>query len=44
MGVVFLERYRLDPSKVIVVGDMQTDQTFAERCGFQYEDADKFFG
>ncbi len=35
MGVQFIEKYKLNPSQCIMVGDMKTDQTFAERCGFQ---------
>jgi len=26
-----------------MVGDMKVDQTFAQRCGFQFEWADDFF-
>ncbi len=43
MGVDFIERYKLNPSECIMVGDMKTDKTFAERCGFQYCDAEEFF-
>ncbi|MFX1286827.1 MAG: HAD-IIIA family hydrolase [Promethearchaeota archaeon] len=43
MGVQFIEKYNLDPSQCIMVGDMKTDQTFAERCGFQFVNAHKFF-
>ena len=43
MGVQFIEKYKLDPSQCIMVGDMKTDQTFAERCGFQFINAQKFF-
>ncbi len=44
MGVVFIEKYKLDPAQCILVGDMKSDKTFAERCGFQFEWADAFFG
>ena len=44
MGVAFIEKYKLDASKCVVVGDMKTDQTFADRCGFKFADADVFFG
>ena len=43
MGVQFIEKYKLDPSQCIMVGDMKTDQTFAERCGFQFINSQKFF-
>lgn len=43
MGVQFIEKYKLDPSQCIMVGDMKTDQTFAERCGFQFINAQTFF-
>lgn len=43
MGAFFIEKYKLNPSKCIMIGDMKTDETFAERCGFQYVDAQKFF-
>lgn len=43
MGALFIEKYKLNPSKCIMVGDMTTDETFASRCGFKYEHANKFF-
>lgn len=43
MGALFIEKYKLNPSQCIMVGDMTTDETFAERCGFQYVDANDFF-
>ena len=43
MGLVFIEKYKLDPSKVTYVGDLGTDKTFAARCGFQFALADEFF-
>ena len=43
LGVFFVERYRLDPSKVVYVGDMTKDKTFAARCGFQFALASEFF-
>jgi HAD superfamily hydrolase (TIGR01662 family) len=42
-GVEFIEKYKLDPSQCIMVGDMKTDETFAKRCGFKYVHADTFF-
>lgn len=44
MGVLLIERYLLDPSQCVCVGDMTTDKTFSERCGFQFEWAKDFFG
>lgn len=43
LGVEFIEKYKLNPAKCIMVGDMKTDNTFADRCGFQYIHASKFF-
>lgn len=42
-GVHFIEKYKLDASKCIFVGDMTSDKTFAKRCGFQYKDQAAFF-
>lgn len=43
IGVAFIEKYKLDPSQCIMVGDMKVDNTFANRCGFQFAHADDFF-
>ena len=43
MGAYFIEKYKLNPAQCIMVGDMGSDKTFAERCGFQYVDANEFF-
>jgi histidinol phosphatase-like enzyme len=43
MGAYFIEKYKLNPAKCIMVGDMGSDKTFAARCGFQYADASEFF-
>jgi HAD superfamily hydrolase (TIGR01662 family) len=43
MGAYFIEKYKLLPSKCIMVGDMGGDKSFAARCGFQYVDAEVFF-
>ena len=43
MGALFIEKYSLNPSSCIMVGDMTSDETFAERCGFKYQHADNFF-
>jgi len=42
-GVELIEKYKLDPSQCIMVGDMKTDETFAKRCGFKYVDVNEFF-
>lgn len=43
LGVIFIEEYKLNPTKCIMVGDMKTDNTFADRCGFKYIPARHFF-
>jgi aryl-alcohol dehydrogenase-like predicted oxidoreductase/histidinol phosphatase-like enzyme len=43
LGVVFIERYRLDASQCIYVGNGPQDPGFARRLGFQYRDAADFF-
>jgi D-glycero-D-manno-heptose 1,7-bisphosphate phosphatase len=43
MGVHFIEKYKLDASQCIFVGDQTTDKTFAARCGFKYIDQSEFF-
>ena len=44
LGVVFIERHRLDPAQCIYVGAGPQDPGFARRLGFQYQSADEFFG
>jgi len=44
LGAVLVEKYKLDPRLSLFVGDQTTDKTFAARCGFQYFDAQDFFG
>lgn len=43
MAVQAIREHLLDPSRVVMVGDMKTDATFAERAGFQFEWAEDFF-
>ena len=43
LGVVFVQRHRLDPAQCIYVGAGPQDPGFARRLGFTYEDADAFF-
>lgn len=42
-GVVLIEKYKLDRSQCIFVGDMTSDKTFAKRSGFKYVDQAVFF-
>lgn len=42
-GVEMINKYKLDRSQCIFVGDYTTDKTFATRCGFQYVDQAEFF-
>ncbi len=43
MGVHFIEKYKLDPSQTIMVGDQTTNKTFGTRLGFEYVDQGDFF-
>jgi aryl-alcohol dehydrogenase-like predicted oxidoreductase/histidinol phosphatase-like enzyme/predicted kinase len=43
LGVVFIERHRLDPTQCIYVGAGPQDPGFARRLGFRYCEADDFF-
>ena len=43
MGVEFIEKYKLDASKCIMVGNQKTDGSFARRCGFKFADEREFF-
>ena len=43
LGVVFIQRHRLDPSKCLYVASGPQDPVFARRLGFQYRDAVEFF-
>jgi aryl-alcohol dehydrogenase-like predicted oxidoreductase/histidinol phosphatase-like enzyme/predicted kinase len=43
LGVVLIQRHRLDPSRCLYVGTGVQDPGFARRLGFQYRDADEFF-
>jgi aryl-alcohol dehydrogenase-like predicted oxidoreductase/histidinol phosphatase-like enzyme len=43
LGVVFIERYRLDPRQCLYVGNGPQDPGFARRLGFEYRDAEEFF-
>jgi HAD superfamily hydrolase (TIGR01662 family) len=43
IGVEFILKHKLSRKDCIFVGDMTTDKTFAQRCGFQYVDQAEFF-
>ena len=43
LGVVFIQRYRIDPSRCVYVGNGPQDPGFARRLGFQYREAVDFF-
>ena len=43
LGVVVIQRYRLDPPQCLYVGSGPQDPGFARRLGFQYRDAKDFF-
>ena len=36
MGVDAVWKHRLNPAKVLFIGDATSDKTFAQRCGFQF--------
>jgi histidinol phosphatase-like enzyme len=44
LGVLFIQRHNLDPSRCIYVGTGSQDPGFARRLGFQYREAVDFFG
>lgn len=43
IGVEFIMKYKLSRKDCYFVGDMTTDRTFSQRCGFQYVDQADFF-
>jgi len=43
IGIHFIEKHKLDKGQTIMIGDMKTDETFANRVGIQYRDAEDFF-
>jgi aryl-alcohol dehydrogenase-like predicted oxidoreductase/adenylate kinase family enzyme len=42
LGVVFIQRHRLDPSQCVYVGSGPQDRGFARRLGFEYRDTNDF--
>ncbi len=43
LGVLFVQRHRLDPSQCVYVGSGPQDPGFARRLGFRYREASDFF-
>ena len=43
MAMHFIKKYSLNPKECIMVGDMTSDKTFAERLGMKFVHADEFF-
>lgn len=44
MGAYFIIKHKLNPAECIFVGDSTSDKTFAQRCGFQFQTPQQFFG
>jgi histidinol-phosphate phosphatase family protein len=42
-GVYLIWKHKLNAANSLMVGDMTTDKSFSERCGFQYLDQKEFF-
>jgi hypothetical protein len=43
VGVELIVKHQLDPRQCIYVGDLGTDRSFAQRCGFQFAEHTEFF-
>ncbi|RDJ35038.1 MAG: HAD-IIIA family hydrolase [Crenarchaeota archaeon] len=43
LGVLLIEKYKLNSQECIFVGDQTSDATFAKRLGFNFYHADRFF-
>ncbi|MEM9589347.1 MAG: HAD hydrolase-like protein, partial [Planctomycetota bacterium] len=43
MGVYLMRKHRLSPQDLIMVGDMKSDEGFAEAIGAAFHHADQFF-
>jgi histidinol phosphatase-like enzyme len=43
LGVLFVQRHRLDPSQCLYAGSGPQDPLFARRVGFRYVEAQEFF-
>lgn len=44
MAIYFIRKYNLNPNECLMIGDMTSDETFANRMGIKFIHADKFFG
>ncbi|MHA1518792.1 MAG: HAD-IIIA family hydrolase [Promethearchaeota archaeon] len=42
-AIEFIEEYKLNPKECIMVGDLTSDRTFAEKSGFRFIHSDVFF-
>lgn len=42
-AVLLIEKYKLDASQCLFIGDQTSDETFAKRSGFKYVDQAEFF-
>ena len=43
MAIHYIRKYNLDPSKCLMIGDMTSDKTWAERIGMEFRYPDEFF-
>lgn len=43
LGVLLIEQYHLKRAGCLFIGDQRTDETFSQRCGFQFQYVDEFF-
>jgi HAD superfamily hydrolase (TIGR01662 family) len=43
LGVHFIHKYKLDPKKCLMVGDLGSDASFAKRLGINFANSDDFF-
>lgn len=43
MGVYLMHKHQLNPEEIIVVGDMKSDEEFAQGLGLRYMDGETFF-
>jgi histidinol phosphatase-like enzyme len=43
LGVLFIQRHRLNPAGCIYVGEGKQDPGFARKLGFRYKPASEFF-
>jgi len=43
LGMLLINQYSLNPRECLYIGDMTTDRTFAQRCGFTFQWAHEAF-